>query len=691
MTAQDDMRDWFEFHPTRDDFAPSAVDCSRWIEAPAGRHGFLKVEGERFVFEDGTPARFYGSQIGWIEDRDEVAYVARRLRKQGLNIVRRHGDIGVQNPNGKSVLDYSPERWDKLDYMIARFGEEGIYFILDVDYYLPVRPGEIEGLPEGGRTMHLMFFHDEARRLRFRRMTDVFTHVNPYTGLRYCDDPLVALVEVVNEDSLFWYSLDGLKEPFKGQLECLFAEWLRQRRGGWREERAPLMRTWMLSEKYLAEHPDELPYAQDQLTFLYELELKYFGQAYEHLRNIGLKTPISGTNWRGGGFTTRIHLRGQAELDYLDRHGYWDHPLASGEPNTTWRIATCRFHDLPMVKAVVVGPDQLQENNVGNLVLAKAWERILGMPMTITEWNTCLPNEYSLEGTGLMTAYGLLQGWEGPMQFGYFSTHWQDALGPGSFDMLANPPQLLQFPAMAAMWYRQDIEEAPLVAEMALTTDQLFEPRDSFKPLPWPAAWVGKVGYSFVDEPREGVAADIADYWDETNLTARSVTGELCWNARDGLVTIDAPRTQGAIGFLSTGVIELGAVRMELSTPFGAVYVTSLVDDAPVDRSPRLLVTAVGQARNTGMEYEVTDKMSKEHGAPLQRLGDQGRAPILLRAIVGTLRIRTEHPTRVQAWALDPNGQRRAVVPLELDGKDAVLLRLSAEHEAVYYELATAE
>ena len=31
--------------------------------------------------------------------------------------------------------------------------------------------------------------------------------------------------------------------------------------------------------------------------------------------------------------------------------------------------------------------------------------------MTIGEWNTCLPNRYSLKGTGLMAAYGLLQGW----------------------------------------------------------------------------------------------------------------------------------------------------------------------------------------------------------------------------------------------------------------------------------------
>ncbi len=681
------MDEWFEFTPERDDFSPTAIDCSRFIEKPAGRHGFLQVQGERFVFEDGTPARFYGSQIGWIEDRDEVAYVARRLRKQGINIVRRHGNIGVSDPDGDSVLDYSEERWDVLDYMIHRFGEEGVYFILDVDYYLPVKPGEIDGLPEGGRTMHLMFFNQQARRLRYQRMEDVFTHVNPYTGRRYCEDPLIAMVEIVNEDSLFWYSLDHLKEPFRGELERQFAGWLRETGGEDVGERAELMSIGCLTEDYLREHPEELDYARAQMRFLYELEQEYFTGTYRHLRDIGLRQPISGTNWRGGGFTTRIHLRPQAELDYLDRHGYWDHPR--GEGNTKWRIETCTFHNLPMVKAVVVGPDVQQENNVGNLVLAKAWERIFGMPMTITEWNTCLPNQHCLEGTGLMVAYGLLQGWENPMQFGYFSTDWQDELGPGSFDMLGNPPQLLQYPATAAMWHRRDIQEAPVVAEMALTIRELFEPRDSFKPLPWPAAWVGKVGFRFVEQPRESVAADISGYWDEDALTARSLTDELCWNAADGVVTVDTPRTQAVIGFLGEEAVSLGAVEADLSTPFGALYVTSLEEDAPIPTSEHLLVTAVGPARNTEMEYEKTGERSEKHDAPLWHLKDTGEAPVLLRAVIGGLRVRSEHAGDMKCWALDFNGKRKAEVPLAVNG-DMIVFELTADHKTTYYEFATA-
>ena len=29
-------------------------------EKPAGKHGFVKVQGDQFVFEDGTPVRFWG-------------------------------------------------------------------------------------------------------------------------------------------------------------------------------------------------------------------------------------------------------------------------------------------------------------------------------------------------------------------------------------------------------------------------------------------------------------------------------------------------------------------------------------------------------------------------------------------------------------------------------------------------------
>ncbi len=708
MASGEGTADWFAFAPTRDDFAPSALDCSRFIEAPAGRHGFLKVEGERFVFEDGTPAHFFGAQLARVYDKETADYVVRRLRKQGINIVRYHGMIGVTKRDGHSVLDYDGERWDGLDRMIHRLGQGGVYVILDVDYYLPVRPGDnIPGLPEGGKTQFLTFFNEPVIRLKRQRMRDIFTHLNPHSGKRYCDDPVIALIEICNEDSLFWYGVDRLDEPFKTELEDLFKDWLRERygdedglRAAWNAggalplapgeglgdgRRMAVMGMDRFTDEHLRQDPQEARRAEDQMRFFLDLERRYFTETRDFLREIGIKTPICGTNWQGGGFTTRVHMRGQADLDYVDRHGYWDHP--SGEGNLKWRIATCNFHNLPMVRHVIVDPADHEELGVGNLVLHKAWERILGMPVTVTEWNTCLPNEYSLEGTGLMAAYGLLQGWEAPMQFGYFSPDWSAKLGPGSFDMLANPPQLLQFPAVATMWHRRDVREGELVAEALYGPDDLFRSAGDLKPAPWPAALVGKVGYRFADEDREPIAADVAPCWDEESRTAHSMTGELRWNAADGVVTVDTPRTQAAIGFLSRAPIELGSVLLEIAAPYGAVYVTSLEDDEPIHASRRILVTAVGPARNTGMQYETTGETARHHGSPLWRLKDEGHEPILLRAVVGDLTIWSEHAESLRAWSLDVNGKRVKAVPLRvMDG--GVSLRLEHSHAAVYYELA---
>ncbi len=286
-----------------------------------------------------------------------------------------------------------------------------------------------------------------------------------------------------------------------------------------------------------------------------------------------------------------------------------------------------------------------------------------------------------------MAAYGMLQGWDGPLQFALGGGSFRQALGNSSFDMNGNPPQLLQYPAVMTMWQRHDVAEAPLVAETLYTPEGLFEWAGDHRPLPLAAACVGKVGYRFVDKAREPVVKDISAYWDEKDLTAKSITGELVWNAKEGLVTIDTPGTQGAIGFLSAGPIALKSMDLKTTAPFGALYVTSLEDGKPVAQAGHLLVTAVGQARNTGMEYEHSGNTSEQFGTPLWHLKEAGAAPILLHAIEGDLTIRNANAGKLKAWALDINGKRRMEVPLKAQ-EGAVVLTIDAAQAAVYYEIA---
>jgi hypothetical protein len=667
----------FVLETPKDDFSPSIVDASQWVEAPTGKHGFLQVKGEGFVFADGTPVRFWGAQIDlWSKETIDAA--APRMRKFGINIVRLHGLEFLNRRGAQSILDYDEAGFDRLDYTIATLGRNGIYIILDTDYPLIARFGpadHVPGLENGGETSYLEFFVPEAARLKLQRMRDVYGHRNRYTGKRYCDDPTLALVEIQNEDSMFWYAVDSMKPAHKEMLAAKL---------GLAPGTLPVS-IGSYFDATVAKHPEMVERASLQLRQYLQLEQQWWEQARDVLRKTGVKAPICGSNWQGGGFTTRVHLYGQSKLDYVDRHGYWDHP--QGEGNSKWRISTAKFLNLPMVKSMATGTDPQQENNVGNLILAKAWERVFGMPLTVSEWNTCLPNRYSLEGTGLMAAYGLLQGWGASLQFAFSSPDWPGRLSHQSFDLLGNPSQILQFPAVAAMWYRGDVKEAGVVGEAFYTPESLL----AFRSYPYPvvkaAAFIGKVGHSFEEQPRAPAAADLSRYWDESRLTARSMTGELEWDAKAGRVTVNTPRTQALIGFLSAAPARFSDVSMEFSSEFGAVYVTALDKLEPIATAARLLITAVGPALNTGMEYEQTQELAQQFKVPFWRLKSEGSGPVRIEAVVGTLAIRNAHAGALHAWALDVNGKRLREVPLT-KAKGEVRLGLSARDEAVYHELA---
>ena len=117
-------------------------------DAPAGKHGFVHAEGRDLVFEDGTPARFWGTNFNGAANFPEFDYaekVARRLAKIGCNIVRFHQlDSEWHTPNifqftkGKRLdrtTELDPESMKRLDYLIYCLKREGIYVYMDVFTY----------------------------------------------------------------------------------------------------------------------------------------------------------------------------------------------------------------------------------------------------------------------------------------------------------------------------------------------------------------------------------------------------------------------------------------------------------------------------------------------------------------------------------------------------------------------------
>lgn len=87
--------DWFGWHmPWGADLRlDTALNQSKRLDAPAGKHGFVTAAGPGFTFEDGNQARFWGACIGYQEcmpDPRHAPAMADWIAFNGWNCVREH-------------------------------------------------------------------------------------------------------------------------------------------------------------------------------------------------------------------------------------------------------------------------------------------------------------------------------------------------------------------------------------------------------------------------------------------------------------------------------------------------------------------------------------------------------------------------------------------------------------------------
>ena len=69
------------------------LDYSHLLDAPAGKHGFVKTMNGHLYFEDGTRARFLGFNVAArsnTPDHETADKMAERFASMGVNIIRLH-------------------------------------------------------------------------------------------------------------------------------------------------------------------------------------------------------------------------------------------------------------------------------------------------------------------------------------------------------------------------------------------------------------------------------------------------------------------------------------------------------------------------------------------------------------------------------------------------------------------------
>ena len=628
-------------------------------EKPAGKHGFLKVDGDKFVFEDGEIAKFWGTCFNSAQcfpSHEHSAKLARRLAKTGVNIVRFHQmDAEWSTPNifqftrgenKPNTLNFDPVSIDRLDYLIYSLKQEGVYIHMDLLTYRRFKEGD------GLKDAHLLddsakpysTFDKKLIELQKKFNYNIWTHINPYTGLAYKDDPSIVLVEVTNECDLFTQKVT--LEPYRSELEALYRKWAAGKK-----------------IKLPGEKVDFTKSDKTMLAFFIDVTKDYYKEMIQHMRETGVKIPITGTNWTMG----VAHLASQVGTDYTDSHAY-----TSGGGG--WRDINGKFGNQPNM------------GTTNNMLPGLAFNRVTGKPFFVSEWDNPWPNEWRAESSLLMASVGSLQGWSG------FSIHTYrysldedvDMIGKpitsrsignrayrgGVFDTFNDPAKFGLFYHAALILRRGDVKPSgkttvikidditagPNIKALQLTPEQ--NRVEMVVP--------GVTAKSVVISPETAVV-------NVENGEVLSDTKELYRNLKKRIGWIDSPKTKVVYGFVGKeGIIPLTSMKINVKTDFATVAISSLTDE-PIKSSTNMLLTVVGRADNTEAIY------NKERNLQI----DPGHGPIQVEIIEATFEIET-NKSNLRVFAINPQGFIIGYIPSSY--KDGVFrFEIGKEYQSMYY------
>jgi len=635
-----DTSDWIPFNiqncKTKKD---TLLDLSFLLDAPAGKHGFLKVQNGHFVFEDGTPARFFGTNIhsnrGLYPTHEQAERVADTLSRMGVNIIRFHLTEGVTiDPNGKTTDKLVPEKQlEKFDYFVKCLKDKGIYILIDSITGLSARkikPGdEVPGYKLYKSHRPWAYYSRRLIEMGKKYMKEFMTRKNQYTGKSLLEEPAVSMLMLINEQTVFFDWKKNKNDPvyYHELLTQMFNKWLLDKYG----DRKKLKQAWGAKDGSPCLQKDEDPAkgtvktpdisniqgegkwsgarVKDAVAFYKKIQSDYHKEMIEYVKSLGCKVPVAGTNI----LYSPASLDTQRLTDYTSQNMYYAHNKKSLKKNEKINA------NIPFVS---VNP---LESSLIEPVLAAV--KVNTMPLTSTESDMMWPHDWRSGYFMSVGSTSALQDWDAIFHYCYFGGwgySWDvadNAKGVLQGTVEFNDPALMgMFPMAALMFHRRDVAPAKKLAQVKFAGDEKLSAKGIFRgagTAPWNyMTFVSRVENVF--DKADGRAdivigkgndcdfkADLLDCDDGAKLAKKldkamkeqglidkdkglqdgkiiSDTGEIERNWKENILKVDTPRTQGFTGF-PKGTIKFRDIEIIPKTPYCTIVLSSL-DGKPLDK-----------------------------------------------------------------------------------------------------------
>jgi hypothetical protein len=559
-------------------------DLSYLNHKPAGLYGRVHASGADLVFEEGGNARFWGvnlqaAALFQTTPANTKAH-ARRLASLGFNLVRfHHHDSNWVHPNvfsagSGTTRQLNAEALNRLDLWISALKSEGIYIWLDLHVGRQFTSkdqlwafDEIKNSQDTADVRGFNYVSDTIQQRMLEFQEQYVTHFNPYTGLRYSEDPAILAVLITNENDVTQHFgnrlLPDKNVPAHGEKFMGLADEFAREHG--LDPRA-VWRSWEFGVSKL---------------FLNDLERRFNEKMIRGLRATGFDGLVATTSTWGDNALSSLPALTSGTI--IDVHSY-------GQPGD-------------------LSKDPLREPGFLDRVAAS---QVAGMPMSVSEYNISpFPADDRLVAPIRMAASAAYQGWDAPMIYGYAQAGLNPRVVPSNWDVAYDPAIIWMMPAAALMFREGHVAPARRTYALKLSSDDFFRrkvtPTESLsirtlheqgqlvveipetpelnwltpKPAPPDAIPVTEIDTPFLPEAAEDTVSD---------------TGEIRRDFRRGLLTVDTDRTQLAAGTLAGASIELSDMTLKSDLSTGAVIIQSL-DRTPISQSRKIMITLSARAQ----------------------------------------------------------------------------------------------